>query len=173
MNVEKQLEDYQEMHFYSVWSWTHLLFGVCFFIIVNKYSKLSSVNIAIILLTIHTIYEYKDYNITYNVYEKDIAKINKGRKLLRKIINEKNNTSDMKPGGEFHMPPQSFSNSIGDTLFFAFGLFIAHSLKDKVSPKLFKFIVILTTVYWIGVLVTYISVLETGLHNKKYVSEHL
>ena len=173
MNVEKQLEDYREMHFYSPWSWSHLLFGVCFFIIVNKYSKLSSVNIAIILTIIHTIYEYKDYHITYNVYEKDIAKINKGREIMKEIVDKKNNIFGVKPDGEFHMPPQSFTNSIGDTIFFVLGLFIAHFYKDKVTPKIFKFIVVITTFYWISVIVSYIYILETGLHNKKYVSENL
>ena len=173
MDIHQNLEDYREMHFYSVWSWTHLLFGVVFFIILNKYSKLSSLNIVIILMIIHTIYEYNDYYVTYHIYEKDITKINNGRKKMKEIVKEKKNMFGVKNDGEFHMPPQSFSNSVGDTIFFMVGLFIAYSIKDKVGPKLLRFTVILMILYWTKVFVTYIYILETGLHNKKYVSENL
>ena len=78
MNSHKRLEDYDEVYFYSLWSWTHLVFGFLFFIISYKYFNLSSLQTVIILLILHTIYEYKDYDITYNVYNNNIEKINRG-----------------------------------------------------------------------------------------------
>jgi len=174
MNFDnKKFEDYNEMYFYSIWSWTHLLFGFSFFIFMYKYLKLPSITILIILLVIHTIYEYKDYHITYNVYNKDINKINNGRTQLRKAVNEKKNILGLPPTGEFHMPPQSLSNSVGDTIFFMLGLVIAYLLKDKISQMLSKLIVMLTILYWVDVLISYIFVVDLGLHDKNYVAEHL
>ena len=173
MNNNMRMEDYSETYFYSLWSWTHLLCGFMFFIIMCKYFKLSSLHICIILLIFHTIYEYKDYYITYNVYDNNIKKINNGRRMLREKQLKEKIFPGSKPEGEFHMPPQSFANSIGDTLFFMAGLLIAHFVKDKIGQKVSKIILAISIIYWIDILISYIYVIDLGLHDKKYVEKNL
>lgn len=173
MNNNMRMEDYNEIYFYSLWSWTHLWFGILFFIILYKYFKLSSIYIVIILLIIHTIYEYKDYHITYYVYDNNIKKINNGRRMLREKQLKEKNLLGLKLEGEFHMPPQSFKNSVGDTVFFMIGLLIAHFVKDKIGPNVSKIILITSILYWIDILISYIYVIDLGLHDKSYVSKNL
>ena len=169
MNSHKRLEDYDEVYFYSLWSWTHLVFGFLFFIISYKYFKLSSLQTVIILLILHTIYEYKDYDVTYNIYNNNIEKINKGRQLLREKQLQKKNLLGLQAEGEFHMPPQSFINSIGDTVFFIIGLLIAYFVKDTIGPNASAIILALSFFYWIDILISYIYIIDLGLHDKNYV----
>lgn len=172
MENENLKDLYNEYHFYSIWSWSHLLFGFMFFILMHKYSKLSSLHIIIILLIVHTIYEYKDYYGTYIIYDNDIKKIHNAHLYLKDKTTKMLNALGVEPNGVFHMPPQSLKNSVGDTLFFMVGLYIAFLLKDYINHTIQKLIVYFSIIYWLEVVVSYIYVLDLGLFNKKFVDKH-
>ena len=71
------------------------------------------------------------------------------------------------------MPPQSFINSIGDTVFFIIGLLIAYFVKDTIGPNASAIILALSFFYWIDILISYIYVIDLGLHDKNYVATKL
>ena len=169
---EEIKKQYDEYNLYSKWSWTHILFGFIFFIIMNKYTKLSLLYIVIILLVIHTAYEYKDYYGTYITYENNIKKIHNARQYLKGKKKSMDNLLGVEPNGEFHLPPQSFTNSIGDTLFFLAGIVLGYYSKAYINNAIINILIIFSIIYWLEVVVAYIYVLELGLLNKTFIDKH-
>lgn len=163
---------YSEYYFYSRWSWTHLLFGFVFFILLNKYSTISTMYIVIILFILHTIYEYKDYYVTYHIYGNNIEKMKKGLLYLKKKSSTKKNIFGLESNNEFHMPPQSFINSIGDTVFFMIGIFLGYHSKRYSNHTVGNILILITLVYWLEVIVSYIYVSNLKLLNKTFVDDN-
>lgn len=171
MNIKENSINYDEYHFYSIWSWLHLIVGVISFIVVYKYSNLSSLNVAIILLILHTIYELKDGYVMYNIYNNDIDLIRSGYKYISDINNRTLNKKSLHP--QIVLPPNSFKNSIGDTVFFALGLYISYLNKHLFSSFVVKILLIVSIISWIDIIISHIYVLELGLYNKKYVRDYI
>ena len=155
---------------FSFWSLTHILFGSLFFIILYKYFKMDPITISILLIIIHTIYEFKDYYIQYVIYDNNYDKIKAGHNSLysnNKILRYLNKIGI---GLSFHLPPNSFINSIGDTIFFIIGIIIAYFYKDNISKSMLNISIWISFIYWLIVFLTYIYIVQIGLHDKKYIN---
>jgi hypothetical protein len=155
---------------YTLWSWTHLVFGGAFFIILYKYFGMSVFNTIILLLVTHTIYEWKDLHVSYNTYDNHPGKIKAARDFLASRLVKKRPFGEALKG-DFHMPPNSYINSIGDSIFYIAGIALAYHFRDKISPLFVKILIGISVVYWIQVVSGYFYVTGLGLHNKDRVNE--
>lgn len=157
--------------FFGLWSFTHMVFGGAFFLILYKYFRLSMLYTIIVLFIIHYIYEWKDIHLTYDIYENHPGKIKAAKNVLASSphSNAKWFKIGIRPG--FHMPPNTYINSIGDTIFYIAGVALAYFFRDNISPLFMKILIWFSVLYWIQVAITYYYVTSLGLHNKKRVNE--
>ena len=106
------------------WSLVHFLFGLIFSIISLTYVKMSYMSTFILMLIVHTIYEYNDLLCYYNVCDPN-----------------------------FHWIDNSFLNTIGDTLFSVLGfvLFIYLDVGDVYTLILLLILIVsIISVYVYG-----------------------
>jgi hypothetical protein len=152
--------------FYSGWAFFHMFFGGAFFIILYKYFGMSVFNASILLLIIHTIYEWKDMHITYNVYDNHPGKMKAAHNFLNRPRQKRPTWLE---GVSF--PANSYMNSLGDTIFYIAGIALAYYFRDKISPLFVKVLILISVVNWLlwGFLFFYLNSL--GLHNKDRVNK--
>jgi len=156
---------------FDSWNWTHAIFGAVFFIVLDRYFGVDPLRTTIILLIVHTLYEWKDYHVTYRVYDNDPEKIKAGRNYLTSQPYYMWTQDHLDIGPAFHMPPNNIPNSIGDTIFYVLGIAIGYYYRDSVGPVLLKVLTGLSAIYWIVAFVYYVQVYSLGLHDKDRVDE--
>lgn len=151
---------------FSIWSITHALFGAFFFIILYKYFKLPPVLTVVLLLVLHTVYEWKDYYVSYEIYDNNPDKINAAHDFIYTNSPLFRGWSQLGLGPGFHLPPNSTINSIGDTFSYMIGVAIAYLFRRSISPTTLRIASWVSIIYWLVVLAMYIYVLRLGLHDK-------
>ena len=165
----------EDSTFYSGWAWTHFFFGGAFFIILYKYFGMSAFNTIILLLIIHTVYEWKDIHVAYNVYDNHPGKVKAAHDFLasQSFVDKYgallSQLPVLKPG--FHIALNSAINSIGDTVFYIAGIALAYHFRDKVRPLFVKILILIAVLYWVKAVILYFYVTGLGLHNKDRVNE--
>ena len=155
---------------YTAWSWTHLVFGGAFFLVLYKYFGMSIFNATILLLVAHTVYEWKDLHVSYNIYDNHPGKMKAAHDFLASRLVKKRPFGEALKG-DFQMPPNSYINSIGDTIFYIAGIALAYHFRDEISPLFVKIVICFSVVYWVQVVIGYFYVTGLGLHNKDRVNE--
>lgn len=155
----------------SLWSLTHLLFGYFFFIILHNYFKLSIKKSIVILVIIHAIYEWKDFYVTYFIYDNDERKMNAAHDIIYENSYYFKYLSKLGLGTGFHLPPNNISNTIGDTIFQLIGIWLAYHFRNNISDTVIQMAIWISIIYWSLVLVAYIQVLSLNLHNKEFVDK--
>lgn len=115
---------------FTAFSWSHFMLGYIIPLIILNISK-GKINepwIFIISLTLHTIYEIKDFFFTYKWY--DFKKNPKNKKIVKildpilKIYSKISDPASFNNGKQIHDIENSLYNSIGDTLAFILGYYI-------------------------------------------------
>jgi hypothetical protein len=142
----------------TLWSLTHALFGYCFFIILHNYFHLSSAFTIIFLIILHIIYEWKDYYITYHIYENNERKMNVAYEIAKYNL-----------GASFHLPPNNIKNSVGDMFFQLIGIGIGYYYRNSISHTMLNVAIWVSIIYWLFALITYIQISSLRLHDKNYV----
>lgn len=155
----------------SIWSMTHLLFGYFFFVILHNYFKISVTKTIIILVILHAIYEWKDFYVTYFIYDNDERKMNAAHEIVYENSYYFRYLSKLGIGAGFHLPPNNINNTIGDTLFQLLGIWIGYYFKNNISNSTIQFAIWISIIYWLLVLIAYIQVISLNLHNKTFVDK--
>ena len=161
----------QDAGTFSLWSITHAIFGAFFFIILNKYFKLSPAVAMVILLILHTVYEWKDYHVTHTIYENNPGKVKAAHDFIHANSPIFRRWSKLGLGPGFHLPPNTIQNSVGDTLAYMAGIGLAYHFRQDTTPVILDVAVWVSIIYWTVVLAMYLYVLLMGLHDKENVDQ--
>lgn len=108
---------------FTVWSATHIIQGAAYAVVCARLFHLSFLWSVVVILVFHTMYEYKDYHLTYVVYGNDASRIDESRRRA----------SHFGPFIDLVHPPNSLINSAGDTLCCAIGVAVGYGLVRYIS----------------------------------------
>ncbi len=151
----------KDMEFITLAAITHLFQGIVIFLVINHFSQNCPLLAAILTFLLHTLYECKDYYLTYMVYGNDHQKMNRARKKISHW-------------GMFkgYLPPNSYLNSIGDTIACLIGIIIGYYLRPVVKGKWITFMIIGLIIYYLFYLpVIYMLLHHKGLLDKEKVKK--
>ena len=144
----------------TLYSLAHLAMGIGYQIVFHGVCGLSSWVAAVVALALHTVYEVKDYYLSYVVYENDPARMWAARNVVRQwgIL------ADL-------LPPNSLANSVGDTIFFALGLLVGYYLRHRVTKRAATWVAVLIGVHLASIACIYALMYHKRLLRHDHVFE--
>ena len=146
----------------TLYSLTHFGMGIVYQIVLHRVCGLSPWVAAFVALVWHTVYEAKDYYLTYAVYENDAVRMRAARDVVRRwgrglLVDS--------------LPPNSLANSVGDTVFFAFGVLLGHHLRHRVTKRSATWVAVFLGVHLVSIVCVYAFLYHKRLLRHDHVLE--
>ena len=136
---------------FTPFTWVHFAFGLFSQIASRRLTRFGAWSCALILLLLHTVYEAKDFYLTYILFRNDPRLMREARATVPPFLRE-------------YLPPNSFRNSVLDTVFFALGILVAEklALPQRFSRTGAQCIAAAVAVWFVKMIVVYAVLYRRG-----------
>lgn len=140
---------------FTLFTWVHFAFGLFSHIASRRLTRFSAWTCALILVLLHTIYEAKDFYLTYILFRNDPRLMREARATVPPFLEMLRES----------LPPNSFINSVLDTVFFVLGILVAETLAlpQQFSRTGAQCIVAGVAVWLVAMIMVYIMLYRRGV----------